>query len=39
LRARLAERGVAVESLRPVPATLEDVFVALVGSAGGAAQG
>ena len=39
VRARLAERGVAVESLRPVPPTLEDVFVALVGSAGGAAQG
>jgi ABC-2 type transport system ATP-binding protein len=39
VRARLAAAGIAVEALRPVPPTLEDVFVALVGASGGAAAG
>jgi ABC-2 type transport system ATP-binding protein len=39
VRERLAARGAEVESVRVVQPTLEDVFVALVGAAGGAAQG
>jgi ABC-2 type transport system ATP-binding protein len=39
VRERLGARGVAIDSLRPIPPTLEDVFVALVGASGGAAQG
>lgn len=36
MRERLASRGVAVESIRRIEPSLEDVFVALVRSAGGA---
>ena len=36
VRRRLAAAGIAVESLRPIPPSLEDVFVALVQESGGA---
>ena len=39
VRRRLAAAGMAVESVRVVPPSLEDVFVALVREAGGAAAG
>jgi ABC-2 type transport system ATP-binding protein len=35
----LAAKGLAVESITPVPASLEDVFVALVRREGGAVEG
>ncbi len=37
--AALAEHGRRLDGMRPVAATLEDVFVALVGREGGAAEG
>ena len=36
VRRRLAAAGIAVESLRRIPPSLEDVFVALVQESGGA---
>jgi ABC-2 type transport system ATP-binding protein len=38
LRAALAARGVAVDSIDPVPPSLEDAFVSLVARPGGAAR-
>ena len=35
---RLAERGVAVTGLREIAPSLEDVFISLVESAGGAVE-
>jgi drug efflux transport system ATP-binding protein len=39
IRARLAAAGIEVESLRSIPPSLEDVFVALVQESGGVAAG
>ncbi|MCB1009610.1 MAG: ABC transporter ATP-binding protein, partial [Acidobacteria bacterium] len=38
IAARLGERGVAIERLREIPPSLEDVFVALVARSGGAKE-